>query len=69
MNKNPKKAESIQEIIEVPIGASVSVVFSSGVYMNATDTKEKIEDSRNKSIAETRKQINENKKNKINKNY
>lgn len=57
-----KKAESIQEVIEVPIGASVSVVFSSGVYMNAADTKEKIEEMRNKSIEETRKQIEKNKK-------
>jgi conjugal transfer pilus assembly protein TraB len=58
-----KKAESIQEVIEVPIGASVSVVFSSGVYNHATDTKERIESDRQRSISETKKNINENKKN------
>lgn len=58
-----KKAESIQEVIEIPIGASISVVFSSGVYNHATDTKEKIEHERQKSISETKKSINENRKN------
>ncbi len=56
MLKNVKK-------YEIPIGASISVVFSSGVYNHATDTKEKIEHERQKSISETKKSINENRKN------
>jgi hypothetical protein len=45
-----KKAESIQEVIEVPAGALVDITFTQGIYLGSVDVKKEIETVRDSKI-------------------